>query len=103
MIIQKLLSLESEAQEAMRTLEKEKAILAQQTDNVLAQQIAEIEDKKDAAINRMAQTISQETQNTIAQIQAKYKQKGSELSNAFTANQSIWAEKISTHILFGDS
>jgi len=101
MIIQKLLSLESEAQEAMRTLEKEQAHLARQTDNQLAQRIAEIEGEKDTVISSMAQEVLQETQNAIAQIQAKYKQQGSELTDAFTANQSIWAEKVATHVLFG--
>jgi len=101
MIIQKLLLLESEAQEAMRALEKEHALLAKKAEEDLSRRIAELEWEKDAAIKQLAQTSQHKTAEIIAKIQAEYKQKGSELINAFAANRSTWRDKVVQDVLYG--
>jgi len=102
MIIQKLLLLESEAKQAMQTLEKEQALLAKKAEEDLSQRIAALECEKDAAIQRLTLRSEKETAEVIARIQAEYKQKGSELIQAFAANRSTWKNKIVHDVLHGD-
>lgn len=100
MIIHKILSLESEAQEAMRTLEKELSHIAQGTAADMAQNMADMESEKDAAMAQLSEDTHRETQATITKIQAEYEDKRSELIAHFAANHPTWVEKISTDILY---
>ncbi|MCL2285013.1 MAG: hypothetical protein FWC32_01455 [Firmicutes bacterium] len=102
MIIQKLLLLESEAQEAMRALEKEQALSAKKAEEDLSRRIAELEWEKDATIQKLEQSTEDETAEIIAIIEAEYKQKGSELITAFAANRDTWKGKIVQDVLYGD-
>jgi len=102
MIIQKLLLLESEAKQAMQTLEKEQALLAKKAEEDLSQRITELECEKDAAIQKLTLHSEKETAEIISRIQAEYKQKGSELIQAFAANRSAWKSKIVHDVLYGD-
>ena len=100
MIIQKLLLLESEAQEAMRTLEKEQVLLAKKAEEDLAHRIAKIESEQNAAIKILEQRSQDETMAAITKIKADYKQKESDLIAAFAANRNTWKEKIVQEILY---
>ena len=102
MIIQKLISIENEAQEAMRTLEKERTSFAEEAGEELKQCLVKIENKKNADISRMSQEISKATDEKSEQIMAEYKQKGSELLQIFAANKKLWSETIMAQILSGD-
>jgi len=99
MIIHKLLLLESEAQEAMRTLEKEQAIMTRKAEEEISHHLAELENEKQVAFQNLAQDIQDETQAIIAKIQAEYEQKRGELVSAFTASRSAWTEKVVQDVL----
>jgi len=99
MIIQKLLLLESEAQEAMKTLEKEQAYIAKKSEEELSQRIKELEWEKDATIQKLNQTTEAETAETITKIQAQYKQKESRIIAAFAANRITWRDEIVNDVL----
>jgi len=94
MIIQKLLLLESEAQNAIRMLEKEQTLLSTKAEADLLQQMAAIEEEQDNILQKCTQDTAHHTATAIAKIQADYEQKGRELILAFTANHHMWKEKI---------
>jgi len=100
MIIQKLLLLESEAQDAMRSIEKEQVLLAKQAKEDLILRIGELEREKDIAIKRLEQNTEEETTRVIAKIQAEYEQKRSELITAFAANHHTWRDKVTQNVLY---
>jgi len=102
MIIQKLLLLESEAQEAMRTLEKEQVLLAKKAEEDLAHRITKLESEQNAAIKLLEQNTEAETMTAIAKIKMDYKQKESNLIRAFAANRNTWEDEIVQEILHID-
>jgi len=100
MIIHKLLLLESEAQEAMKTLEKEQVYLAKKSEKELSQRIQQLEWEKEATIQKLSQNADKETAEVITKIQAEYKQKESRLIAIFAANRITWRSDIVNDILY---
>jgi len=100
MTIQKLLLLESEAQEAMRTLEKDQATASKKAEDNLATKITRLEEENAAAIRELFHKTEAQTAIEIERIKADYRQRGSELQKAFAANRTIWVEKIINEVLF---
>jgi len=103
MIIQKLLFIESEAQEAMRILEKEQTNLSAIAEAELTSRVQELEDAKNSSIKEMYEAVEEKTLATIAKNKAEYEQKGSELQKVFAANKNNWGDKIFHDVLYGPS
>ena len=102
MIIHKLLLLESEAQQAMRAIEKEQQHLFEQSKAHIATQTDALEGEKNLALNRLHQTIHTETTTAIKKIQANFGQKEDELKTAFAKHSTSWKQQVMDHMLFGD-
>lgn len=100
MIIQKLLQIESEAQDAMRMMEKEQADLAKKAETELAQRVLELENAKNANLEKLRHSTQEKTLAAIAKIEAEYKQKGSDLVKIFAENRTIWVDKIFNDVLY---
>ena len=103
MIIQKLLLIESDARNAMQILEKEQAEISAKTEAEVAQRVAEMENAKNLALQEHIEATNDKTLSAIAKLTAEYKQKGSELIKIYTANRSLWEEKIFNDVLHGQS
>jgi len=99
MIIQKLLLIESEAQEAMRMLEKEKADMAKKAEDELTRRVLELEDAKNAKLCELRQTMEEKNLAAITKIEAEYEQKRSDLVKIFADNRKTWVDKIFYDVL----
>ena len=100
MIIQKLLLIESEAQEAMRMLEKEKADMAKKAEEELTRRVLELEDAKNAKLCELRQNTEKKTSAAITKIEAEYEQKRSDLVKIFADNRRTWVDKIFYDVLY---
>jgi len=100
MTIQKLLLLESEAQEAMRTLEKDQAAASKKAEDDLATKITRLEEENATAIRELIRKSEAQTTIETERIKADYRQRGSELQTAFATNRTLWVEKIIKDVLF---
>jgi len=100
MIIHKLLLLETEANEAMRNIEKEQAYMAKKADADLQARLSLLEQEKDAKIHGFSQALERETAESIAKIQAEYELKESTLISAFASNRNRWKDEIVDRVLF---
>jgi len=98
MIIQKLLALESEAQEAMNAIAKEKTRLAQKAEEDLSQRIAEIEQNADVTIEQLL--AEADASERIEEIKTDYKGKEKVLEESFSANNRKWRERILYNVLY---
>ena len=101
-ITQKLLAIESDAQEAMNALAKEEAQLHQKIEADLARRVAEIENKGSQAIALLKQDSEAEKEARIARIKEEYKEKSREYTEIFNANRHEWREKILYDVLYGE-
>jgi len=99
MIIQKLLLIESEAQDAMRIIEEEQAHLAKNVERELAHRIAELEKASGMTTNKFIQTTEEKTTAAIDKIKIEYRQKRSALAKSFAKNYHGWVDKVYTDIL----
>jgi len=99
MIIQKLLLIESEAQEAMRMLEKEKIDMAKKAEAELTRRVLELENVKNAKLYELRQATEEKTLATITKIEAEYEHKRSELVKTFADNRKTWGDNIFHDVL----
>ena len=99
MIIQKLLLLECEAKEAMQALEKEQALLTKKAEADLSLRMTMLKSEKERAAERLTQQAEKNASETIAKIQAEYKQKESELTQAFATSGNAWKKQIAHQVL----
>jgi len=100
-IIQKLLTIESEAQEAMNDLAKEESQLQKKTEAQLAARLAKIEREGGLALEKLKKQAGEAATARLAQIKADYQQKSQEFSETLHANQQQWQEKIFHDVLYG--
>ena len=99
MTIQKLLFLESEAQLAMRAIEKEHVTLAQKAENELQSKLAELDYRHRLALDELTQNAETHAAFVIAKIQAEFAKKGSDVLSAFAKNRSLWCDTIVRDVL----
>jgi len=99
MIIQKLLALESEAQEAMSAIAKEQTRLAQKAEEEITQRVAEIEKQADITIEQLL--AEADASERIDLLQLDYKEKETALAGSFEKHNRAWKERIVHDVLFG--
>lgn len=102
MIIQKLLLLETEAKEAMRTIEREQVSFFKKSTADLHSTTQSLEADREATLASIAAAIEVQTSATIEKIQAEYYKKEGELTQNFANHHSIWQEDILHRVLFED-
>ena len=95
-----LLAIESEAQEAMKAIEKENAQLVQKAREELARRVAEIEKDGEAAIRKLQREAKTDTVSQIERIREEYRHKVKTLDNEFAENKNIWRGKIFHDVLY---
>ena len=103
MTIHKLLLLETEANNAMRNIEKEQAYVAKKADEELQVRLSYVEQEKDEKIFNFSQALERETAESIAKIQAEYDLKESTLLSAFAHNRNRWNDNIVEKVLAFES
>ena len=101
-ITQKLLAIESDAQQVMHALAKEEAQLQQKTMENLAQKMAEIEAHSIDAIEKMKCDAETEREIRADKIRADFAEKTQAYEALFNENKQIWREKIFNDVLFGE-
>ena len=99
MIIQKLLALESEAQEAMSAIAKEQTRLAQKAEEEVAQRVAEINKQADITIEQLL--AEADASERIDSLQEEYQKKETTLVESFEKHNRVWKERIVHDVLFG--
>jgi len=103
MIIQNILTMEQEAGHALQNLPQALEHQAETAAQALKQELETLETQKHAAIDELQQKINNQTAQHIAKIQAIYKQKGVELTDAFAKNHSTWVNKLTHQVLHCDT
>ncbi|MCL1845305.1 MAG: hypothetical protein FWF77_05325 [Defluviitaleaceae bacterium] len=100
-MLEQLLAIESDAQEAMNDIEKETAVLAQSAREGLARRIAEIEREGTEAIHRLAVEAELDTATQIARAQEEWREKNENLEKFFVENREKMRGKIFHDVLYG--
>ena len=101
-ITQKLLAIESDAQEAMKALAKEEAELQQKIEADLVRRVDEIENKGNQAIELLKRDSEAEKEARISRIKEEYKEKSQAYTKIFNTNRHEWREKILHDVLYGE-
>ena len=100
-IMAQLLTIESDAQEAMNTMAKENAHLARKAEEELAKKIAQVERNSAEAIRQLGRESDEVTAAKIAAIQEEYASKGKTLESEFLASKDEALKKIIHEVLHG--
>ncbi|MCL1877684.1 MAG: hypothetical protein FWF80_02385 [Defluviitaleaceae bacterium] len=100
-MIDKLLAIEYEAQEAMNDIEKEKADLTKTAHEKLAWRIAEIEREGAEAVHRFAAEAERDTAAQIANMREEWREKNEGLEKFFIENRKKMRGKIFHDVLYG--
>ena len=101
MDIQKLLSIESEAQEAMNDMAKEELRIREKAKLDLQRRLAEIEAAGQRAIEKLRQDSEADCATKVAEIQAECQRKIQELQANFSEKRTEWRGKIFHDVLYG--
>ena len=101
MDIRKLLTIETDAQEAMNAMIKEEAQIRRKIAADLARRVAEIEAEGKHALEMLHQDSSADTQAKIAKIKAEYAAKAQEFTSLFSANRYERRRRIFHDVLRG--
>jgi len=99
MLIQKLLALESEAQEAMSAIAKEQTRSSQKAEEEIEQRVAEINKQADITIEQIL--AEADASERIDLIQREYQKKETALEESFDKHNRVWKERIVHDVLFG--
>jgi len=102
MDIKKLLAIESEAQEAMKTLAKEEFQIRQKIEADLARRVAEIEAEGKQALEMIRQESLTDMDDKITKIKMEYSAKIQEFTAYFSQNKHEWRRKIFHDVLRGE-
>ncbi|MCL2357156.1 MAG: hypothetical protein FWC70_08370 [Defluviitaleaceae bacterium] len=100
-MLEQLLAIESEAQEAMLDIEKETADLTHGAHEKLARRIAEIEREGADTVRRIASESERETAAKIALAQEEWREKNIRLEKSFTENRKKMRGKLFHDVLYG--
>jgi len=98
--IEQLLALESEAQEAMKDIEKETADITKSTHESLSKRIAAIESEGAEKIKQLTIETENYTVERITQIQEEYRIKAEGFENEFRVKRKAQRAKIFHDVLY---
>ena len=99
-IIEQLLAIESEAQEAMKDIEKENLRLNETMQENLSKRISAIENEGAEKIKRLVSEAENHTAERIAQIQEEYLIKAEGFENEFRIKEKAQRAKIFHDVLY---
>jgi len=100
-LIENLVAIEAEAQDAMHVIEKETAQLAQKAKDALNEKISKIEQYSEESIRRLIQETDQNTADKIAAIQAEYDHKWEAFESEFNSGKDELRAKMVHDVLYG--
>lgn len=100
-ILQKLLAIESDAQQAMNTLAKDEAQLKHRMEAELLNRISEMETEGNKKIAELKHLSNEETALKISEIKAEYKIKLQKFLQNFNENRQKWRGEIFNEIISG--
>ncbi|MCL2215691.1 MAG: hypothetical protein FWB91_01595 [Defluviitaleaceae bacterium] len=98
-IIKQLLAIESEAQEAMKTMATEMSRLTQKAGTGLAEKVAQIERDGAEAVRKLERDTAAETTARIAAIQEEYRHKWESFEREFQVGKKNLRSKIVREVL----
>lgn len=101
-MIEHLLAIETEAQEAMHDIEKESAVIKQNAQENLARRIAEIEREGAETVRNFVRESEKDTAAKIARAREEWRAKNERLEKHFIENRKKMRGKIFHDILYGE-
>ncbi|MCL2049756.1 MAG: hypothetical protein FWG87_13635 [Defluviitaleaceae bacterium] len=101
-ILEQLLAMESEAQEAMKDIEKETASLSQTTLDNLTAKVTAIENEGAEKIKLLVSELESHTAEQITGVQEEYRIKGEGFEQEFRSHKKTLCERIFFDIVYGE-